>query len=82
MNASDFRTKSGKARWHPSTIHKVLSNPIYCGYHRWDDIVYKGKVDPIVTVREFDEVQSKLHKRAPKKMTRMDEGAPLSVVTA
>ncbi|MCK7483201.1 MAG: hypothetical protein M0C28_43730 [Candidatus Moduliflexus flocculans] len=34
----------------------MLSNPIYCGYHRWEDVIYRGNTDPIVDVGSFNQV--------------------------
>jgi DNA invertase Pin-like site-specific DNA recombinase len=62
LKARGIRTKKQK-RWYPVTVHKILSNPVYCGYHRWEDIIYKGANQSIVTIETFEDVQASLHKR-------------------
>ena len=39
------------------TIHKMLKNPIYYGYFRWNNTLYKGKHPPIISKELFDSVQ-------------------------
>jgi DNA invertase Pin-like site-specific DNA recombinase len=46
-----------------STLHKLLTNPIYVGVVRWGEVTAKGQHDPIVPQYLFDRVQEKLHGR-------------------
>jgi len=58
------RTKKGHSRWDPKTIKRILSNPIYCGYHRWEDILYRGDMEPIIDITLFNSVQTKLCRKS------------------
>ncbi|MCK4411538.1 recombinase family protein, partial [Candidatus Bipolaricaulota bacterium] len=46
-----------------STIHKLLTNPIYCGIVRWAGITSPGTHQPLISQHLFDRVQEKLHGR-------------------
>ena len=56
-------TKSGRKTWFKKVVASILRNPIYCGYIEWDRIVVKGTHEPIVSVDEFNVVQTNLAKR-------------------
>jgi len=56
-NKEGLRNKKGN-KFVKCTIHKMLKNPIYIGYFRWNNILYKGKHSPIVSKELFDAVQS------------------------
>ena len=43
-----------------SSIYHVFSNPFYAGMIRWGGQVYPGKHEPLVTIDEFERVQSLL----------------------
>jgi DNA invertase Pin-like site-specific DNA recombinase len=58
-------TKKG-GLWAKKTISKILKNPLYCGYLRWQDYIYKSGHNPIVQVSEFNEVQDKILNRRGK----------------
>ncbi|WP_194214563.1 recombinase family protein [Kordiimonas pumila] len=47
-------------RLHASRIHRLLSDPFYCGFMRWKGQIYPGKHEPLVSKRLFDSVQKKL----------------------
>jgi DNA invertase Pin-like site-specific DNA recombinase len=54
-----LRTRKGQ--WlQRSTIHKLLSNPIYKGVVRWNGVISPGSHPPIVTDYLFERVQEKL----------------------
>lgn len=55
--------KRGK-KWHKMTISKILKNPLYYGYLRWDGILREGPHPKIIGKTEFDEVQEILAKKA------------------
>jgi len=55
-NREGLKNKSGN-KFVKCTIHKMLKNPIYYGYFRWNNILYKGKHPPIVSKELFDSVQ-------------------------
>lgn len=55
--------------WEPSSIRKILSNPLYCGMIGWKtrsngNKLYKGLHEPVITEEMFDSVQIK-RKTAP-----------------
>ncbi len=58
------RTKKGSSKWDPKTVKRILSNPIYCGYHRWEGVIYRGMTDPIIDVGTYNHVQTKLCRRS------------------
>jgi site-specific DNA recombinase len=45
------------------SIHKILTNPIYCGYNVWRGEAIKGDHAPIITPEEFNEVQRMIQER-------------------
>ncbi len=55
-NKEGLRNKKGN-KFAKCTIHKTLKNPIYYGYFRWNNILYKGKHPSIVSKELFDSVQ-------------------------
>jgi DNA invertase Pin-like site-specific DNA recombinase len=57
-----LRTRKGQSLQR-STIHKLLSNPIYKGIVRWGDVTAPGIHPPIVSGYLFDRVQDKLDGR-------------------
>lgn len=50
-----------------STIHKMLSNPVYYGDFRWKGQLYEGIHEPIVTKDLWDQAQGVLNSRQNKK---------------
>jgi len=56
LNAEGIRSKRGGS-WSKQAISKMLKNPIYCGFIRWDGIVRRGGHEPVVTVEDFNRVQ-------------------------
>jgi DNA invertase Pin-like site-specific DNA recombinase len=56
LNNQGIPTKTGK-KWHKETIAKILKNPLYAGYQRWDDIIRKAEHPVIVDVDLFNRVQ-------------------------
>jgi len=63
LNAEGRTTKRDTA-WNPVKVHRILHNPVYAGYLRWDEFVRKSDHEPIVTVDAFNEVQALLRSRA------------------
>lgn len=43
--------------WSARTIGKILKNPIYCGYMKWEEVIYKGTHEPLISVEDYNEVQ-------------------------
>jgi site-specific DNA recombinase len=56
-------TKRSK-QWSYIKVHRVLHNPIYAGYIRWDGKSYLSGHEPIVPVETFNDVQKGLRDRA------------------
>jgi len=46
-----------------AALHKLLTNPIYCGVVRWGSVTAPGIHEPIVPRHVFDRVQDVLHGR-------------------
>ncbi|MFQ6128748.1 MAG: recombinase family protein [Thermoplasmata archaeon] len=56
LNERGIPTKTGKV-WQKKTVAKILKNPLYAGYQKWDDIIWKADHPAIVDVDLFNEVQ-------------------------
>ena len=50
-----------KAQWSRQTISRILHNPLYAGYLRWNDKVYKSDMPPIVTEATYCAVNGEIH---------------------
>ena len=55
-----LRTRQG-GMLRKGALHKLLSNPVYCGAIRWAGKVYDGKHESIVPTALFERVQERLH---------------------
>lgn len=58
-----LRTKRGK-KVSKSHTYLILTNPIYYGYFYHHGELFKGNYEPLLSKREFDEVQEALHDRS------------------
>ena len=56
-----FRGKRGKEPT-PWTVEVILTRPQYCGYNVYKGNIYKGNHEPIISVDEFNKVQSILRR--------------------
>lgn len=56
LHRAGFRSRNNK-KVHGSTVYNILKNPIYYGWFRWNDQIYRGNHAPIVSKALFDEVQ-------------------------
>lgn len=76
LNNLGIFTKKGYL-WNDSVISYIVNNPIYCGFIRWnyrktrggltnEEIIIKGKHEPIISKEQFDETQSIMGKRKGK----------------
>jgi len=63
-----LRTRGGRYLA-KSTLHKLLTNPVYYGAVRWQGIVHDGVHEPLITKALFDKVQDQLQARN-RPMTR------------
>ncbi len=66
LNKNGIKTKKG-GRWGKKTVARILSNPIYCGYIEWEEIIFRGGHRAIVSVDMFNEVQRLKHRKAKRK---------------
>jgi len=62
LNSQGTATKNGK-QWSKGTIARILSNPLYCGYMRWDGRPVKAAHEPVVSVTVFEQVQESMLER-------------------
>ncbi len=66
LNENGIATKKRK-KWDKKTVSRILSNPIYCGLIEWEDILFRGEHEAIITIEEFNEVQRKKAEKAKRK---------------
>jgi len=57
-------------------VYRILHNPLYAGYLRWDGHLRKAEHEPLVPVETFNEVQEVLRSRA---LIASAKGPPLSL---
>lgn len=53
-----------------SAIHKILTNPVYCGLFEWAGKIYEGTHEAIISRKLFDDVQRRLNAGAHRKGER------------
>jgi site-specific DNA recombinase len=70
LNNANIPTKKDK-KWAKKTISKILKNPIYCGYLRWDKYIYKSGHRPIIDIETFNEVQDKILESGGKPVKKL-----------
>ncbi|TET91779.1 MAG: recombinase family protein [Methanomassiliicoccales archaeon] len=49
--------------WFKMTVSRMLRNPVYCGYKKWDEILRKADHQEIIDVQTFNEVQKEIVRR-------------------
>jgi DNA invertase Pin-like site-specific DNA recombinase len=62
LNSNGIKTKKNK-KWSIWAVRRILKNPIYAGYIRWDGILKKGRCTPILEVSQFNVVQRLMQSR-------------------
>ncbi|MFP4197324.1 MAG: recombinase family protein [Methanomassiliicoccales archaeon] len=62
LNERGIPSKRG-GKWTKQALSRMLRNPIYCGYYRWDGIVREGDHPALVTPETFNRVQERLERR-------------------
>ena len=55
-----------------SAVYRMFGNPFYAGYFRWDGQLLPGKHKPMITMREFEEVQRLLGRPGRPRPNRHD----------
>jgi len=63
LNRQGLRTKR-KSAWRPVKVYRILHNPLYAGYLRWDGLLRRGDHEPLVSIDAFNRVQTTLRSRA------------------
>ena len=56
-NATGFRLRNGQL-WDARQVHKMLTRPIYKGFVKWNDQLFQGIHQPLVTPSKWDKVQT------------------------
>ncbi len=66
-NTYKVKTKRGR-EFSKSTLHRIFQNPFYYGYFKDGETLIKGKHEPMVTKKEYDELQEifNAHRGRPK----------------
>lgn len=75
LNRRGLRTKRG-SEWTPLKVYRILHNPLYAGYLRWDGVVRRGDHEALVSVGAFNAAQELLRSRAIPERART---APLAL---
>jgi len=63
LNLAKISTKKGRI-WAKKTISTILKNSVYCGYLHWEEYVNKSDHEPIISTRDFNEVQKLIADRS------------------
>jgi DNA invertase Pin-like site-specific DNA recombinase len=63
LNAGGLRTKRG-TRWTVLKAYRILHNPIYAGYLRWDGVLRRAEHEGLVSIDAFNEAQTLLRSRS------------------
>ena len=56
LNKQGVPTKK-EAVWAKKTVSTILKNPLYCGFHRWEQYLNKGEHKPIINIETFNKTQ-------------------------
>ena len=59
INLTGLRNRNGN-KLSKTRVHDFLSDPFYYGDMRWNDKIYKGAHEPLITLELFNKVQEKL----------------------
>ena len=65
LNSSKIPTKRG-GFWAKKTISTILKNPVYCGYHRFEEKLTRGRHIKIIDVKIYKEVQKLISEKGGK----------------
>lgn len=66
MFAEGMRSQLGHRLPH-SRIHSLLRDPFYIGKIKWNDEIYEGKHQPLITVELFNKIQAMLKSKTTPK---------------
>jgi DNA invertase Pin-like site-specific DNA recombinase len=62
LNSKGYLRRN-KKNWIKREISKILRNPIYCGFKRWDDVIEESDHPKIIKPSIFNDVQVKILER-------------------
>jgi site-specific DNA recombinase len=62
LNGAGYRKRSGK-KWDRRILLHILRNPVYLGKLKWNEVLYEGTHEPIISEILFDKVREILAKR-------------------
>ncbi len=62
LNQESIATRRGK-EWTIWSIGRMLHNPVYAGYLRWDGLILPSDHEAIIDVEEFNQVQARMASR-------------------
>ncbi len=65
-------TRGGEVKLYESHGYDIFTNPFYYGEYEWDNKVYQGKHQPMITPGEFDYVQKLLGIKAKPQTKHKD----------
>ena len=69
LNSRGIRTKKDRM-WMRETVSHILSNPLYCGFVKWDGIVKKALHNQVVSIERYVAVQTMMERRIRNTDTR------------
>jgi site-specific DNA recombinase len=82
LNNRDVRTRRGNG-WTIYSISRLLRNPAYAGFRRWDGILVRTSHEAIVGIPTFNEVQkllaSRIRDKKKSNVKLLDTESPPSV---
>jgi len=72
LNSAGIASKKGGS-WSKQAVSNVLTNPLYCGYIRWDGRLVHLEHDVLVSIAAFDMVQGMMEQRRRNASGRMHD---------
>jgi site-specific DNA recombinase len=63
LNEAGHRKRSGK-KWDKRIVLHMLKSPVYVGKIKWNEVVYEGTHDPIISDILYEKVQEVLRERS------------------
>ena len=69
LNREGLRTRS-ESIWTVYNVRNILRNPVYAGYLRWEELIIPNDHESLVSVEEFNEIQSLISSRVKDKRRR------------
>jgi site-specific DNA recombinase len=70
LYADGFRSVRGQKVNH-ARLHRILTNPLYCGLFEWNKEVHKGVHPPLISRALYDEAQKNLY---PERYLKIEAG--------